>query len=281
MGALRHVILHHHIFKNAGTTLDTALRRNFGERYVSFESPDTNPSPVEAAELFDFLRSHPAVVGVTSHSFHGRRFDEAAPNRGEFMFLEFMNFRNPIDRFISIYDFFRADGGGNEHTNAAARRLTLHEWLENLMNRRPHMVNDVQVRMLSRRGGYVAPPSDRDLKRALRRLPRLAFIGSVERFADSCIAAEYFLQPALGTLDLACAPQNVSSVRTGPKDRAERLCDLVGTKLYERLCALNRFDLELMSHVNEELERRLALVHELERRRLDFARRMALASAAG
>jgi hypothetical protein len=44
---------------------------------------------------------------------------------------------------------------------------------------------------------------------------------------------------------------------------------------------LNRFDLELMSHVNEELERRLALVHELERRRLDFARRMALASAAG
>ncbi len=261
----RRIVLHHHIFKNAGTTLDWALKRNFGERYVALESSDAVPTRVDAKRLYDFLIEHPHVVGVTSHSFGGQDFASAIGRPDEFTFLDFIVLRNPLDRLISMYGFYRDGGGGDPNEIERARSSTAGEWLQSAIERSPHLTNDVQVSVLGRHGRYLAPPHRSDLERACARLVHLPFIATAERFDDACIAAEHFLRPAFGALDLAYVSQNVS--------RAKRLPQTLGPSLLEMLLRLNALDVELVACANAEIDRRIALVPEIEKRRFDFAAR--------
>jgi hypothetical protein len=37
---LRTLLFHFHVFKNGGSTLDAALKKNFGDRWIAIEGPD-------------------------------------------------------------------------------------------------------------------------------------------------------------------------------------------------------------------------------------------------
>jgi hypothetical protein len=140
------------------------------------------------------------------------------------------------------------------------------------MDNKPHLVNDVQVGLLSRNGHYVGPPAASDLQRAKERLEHLALTGQTERFDDVCIAGEFYLQSTFGKLDLAYVSENVSRVRTGGKSRIDRLASL-GVKVFDRLRRFNALDLELWEFAGIELDRRLALLDDLGARRSEFAER--------
>jgi hypothetical protein len=272
---MRHILLHHHIFKNAGTTLDFALWRNFDERYVAFHPNDSDSDGiVYGAQIRDFLRVHPETVGLTSHHFHLQQFreNEGREFAAEFRFYSLALFRHPIDRIISMYDFYRSGGAGDAEQAALVERLTVGDWVEWMMDNKPHLVNDVQVGLLSRNGHYVGPPAASDLQRAKERLEHLALTGQTERFDDVCIAGEFYLQSTFGKLDLAYVSENVSRVRTGGKSRIDRLASL-GVKVFDRLRRFNALDLELWEFAGIELDRRLALLDDLGARRSEFAER--------
>ncbi len=273
----RRIVLHHHIFKNAGTTLDWALKRNFGEGYVALESQDASPTRIGAARLYEFLIENPHVVGVTSHAFGGQDYATAIGRPEEFAFLDFMVLRHPLDRLMSMYDFYRSGGGGDPNEIERARDCTTDAWLRAAIERSPHLTNDVQVNVLARNGRYLAPPHGADLERACSRLVGLPFVATVDRFDDACIAAEHFLRPTFGSLDLAYVSQNVTRERTGgdTRTRVERLPQLVGASLFAMLRRLNALDMELVSYANGEIDRRIALVPEIDERRRDFAARKA------
>src|SRR5437879_150768 len=54
----RQVILLYHIFKNAGSTVESILKNNFRARLARFESDDYN-STVSNEALLEFLALHP------------------------------------------------------------------------------------------------------------------------------------------------------------------------------------------------------------------------------
>jgi hypothetical protein len=39
---MRYVLVHYHILKNAGTTVEYILDRSFGENWTRFDAPDRN-----------------------------------------------------------------------------------------------------------------------------------------------------------------------------------------------------------------------------------------------
>jgi len=55
---MRHIILHHHIFKNAGMTLDFSLKRQFGDAFANIHDA-TSDGMVDETMLFDYLDRHP------------------------------------------------------------------------------------------------------------------------------------------------------------------------------------------------------------------------------
>ena len=57
---MRFVILHYHIFKNAGTTVENLLQKNFPHSFARFEG-DGLDAQLSAAELLDYVREHPQV----------------------------------------------------------------------------------------------------------------------------------------------------------------------------------------------------------------------------
>src|SRR5579864_3124537 len=94
----RVVLLHYHIFKNAGTTIDFVLRQNFGDKLVYLHGDSFN-SVVSDVEMLDFLNKNPGIAAISSH--HMR---PPSPACTSFRFLEIIILREPQDRLCSIYD---------------------------------------------------------------------------------------------------------------------------------------------------------------------------------
>ena len=62
----RVVILHGHMFKNAGSTFDWALNKNFGKAFIDHRD-DAALLKGGGAYLSDFLNSNPEVKAFSSH----------------------------------------------------------------------------------------------------------------------------------------------------------------------------------------------------------------------
>ena len=62
--ARRAIIIHYHFFKNAGTSVDAILQRNFGAGWTSREYPPRS-TPNGARE---FLTANPQIAALSSHT---------------------------------------------------------------------------------------------------------------------------------------------------------------------------------------------------------------------
>jgi len=271
---MRNILLHHHLFKNAGSTLDFAFWRNFDERFAHFHDDSlSSKGSVDGPALRDFLRLRPSLVGVTSHHFHSRFFREYDDEEftGEFAFFHMLLIRNPIDRIVSFYDFYRRGGGVDEASIERARSIGINEWLRYAIDFEINTVNDAQVNILTRYGQYIGPPSQADLELAIARLPAFSLIGTVDNFDDACISAEYYLRPSFGPLDLAYVRENVSARRSSDADdRPGRFAELIDPEIFLRLRALNKLDMALWMAANAELERRITLIPNYAARKTGF-----------
>ena len=96
----RPVIVHFHLFKNAGTSVDKILQENFGERWIEIEGP--NNRKLDPEDLIAFIRDNPQYDAISSHT--------AVVTVQEYEDIEIIPIfllRHPIDRIRSAYDFER------------------------------------------------------------------------------------------------------------------------------------------------------------------------------
>ena len=63
---MKNVILHGHIFKNAGTTLDWALERSFGKGFVNYRGDGLRRGE-GLANIRDILAKQPGLQAISSH----------------------------------------------------------------------------------------------------------------------------------------------------------------------------------------------------------------------
>ena len=252
---MRFVLLHYHFLKNAGTTIENILDRNFGERFARVETPERSGHYTNAA-LLDFLEKHPDVAAVSSHQIR-----HPLPEARGYLFFDLCFLRDPIDRVRSMYDYFRDKPAAGDPLSDLANRDVLGEFITCLVERFREEVTNVQVALLAHGGVDEHPPDERDFAVALERVLDTAFLGVVDRFEQSLLAGRHFLDPVFPALDCSFTPANVSGGMKGSvAARRRNLREVCGRAVYRELVRRNALDCELVRRARAEVRRRLALI---------------------
>jgi hypothetical protein len=266
---VRFVILHYHIFKNAGTAIENLLRSNFGPHFAQFEG-DGLDCQLSGPDLVAWLKQHPEIRAISSHQL---RYPK--PEAPGFVFFDLCFLRDPIDRIYSIYTFFRKHPAQSDSLSVLAHETTLGRFVGHLVECSPHLVNDVQVTMLATDGAYLRPPSEGDLARATETLLGMSFPGVADCFYESMVAGQYFWKPVFPEFDNAALPANVSrDPGSTLESRLRAMRSACGRTLYEELERLNSLDRELVRRALMEVARRFRLTPDHERRLAELRARV-------
>lgn len=251
---MRFVVVHYHIFKNAGTSVERVLEREFPGAFARLHGPLPDAT-LDADDLAAFLKDHPAVQAVTSHHLR-----YPLPVLRQTVLFDCCFVRHPLERLDSLYAYYRRIDSSDVLCEQA-RRQAPGEFFRHLLDRSPQLVSDVQVTQLANRGAFTRPANQSDLARALATVRDMAIPGVVEMFRESMMAAEYFMRPAFPSIRLGTSPANVSRpIVSNEAERKQRLLDRWGRPLYEELARINRLDLELVNETAREIRQRLAIV---------------------
>jgi hypothetical protein len=247
-------MLHYHFLKSAGMAIEDMLRRSFEKNYASIDTEDRD-GHMSTAALLALLNSNPHLKAVSSHQIR-----YPVPQVRGFMFFDLCFLRDPIDRIRSIYDYFRDKPGAGDPVSECANSLRLGEFIAFLIKEMPWYINDAQVNLLA--NGIVNDcPSAQDFDRATAQMLRTSFLGVVDRFGESMVAGQYFLQP--GFPELACwgVPTNTTArVDSTLEERKALVREACDSNTYSELLRLNAMDSKLVDLARAEVERRFRCV---------------------
>lgn len=266
--AQRFVIVHYHIFKNGGSTMEAILEREFGAGFATLHGPEAS-STLDGRELEEFLQRNPRVRVVSSHHL---RYPKPAIRH--MVIFDCCFVRHPLDRLDSVYRYSRGVDS-EDYLSARARRMNSREFFRALIEEAPHLVSNVQVTQMACAGAFTRPAHSYDLERAVEIFLDMAMPGVVEMFDESLLAAEYFLRPAFPGIALEYIAKNVTRSIARDGRPQERLMRLWGAEVYDDLARLNQFDFELFRRAEQEIRRRVALIPDAERRLGEFRSRCA------
>ena len=177
--AKRRVIIHYHIFKNAGTSVDRMLQESFGEAWASWDT-DNRDGKISPSELEAFLLDRPQLAALSSH-----QIVPPLPSR-ELDVFPIVFVRHPIDRAYSAYLFeWQKQQGADRPVGSFDDYVR-----EKLSTPRLNAIEDFQVLHLANRGYENRRPSgDLDdeaiLGNAKAFLTSLPFFGIVEDYPAS------------------------------------------------------------------------------------------------
>ncbi len=227
----RTIILHYHLFKNAGTSVDAILKKNFGSRWVTREF-EGNPDQ-RAADLRDWIVQNPAAVAFSSHTMRCPVPQIEGVNIVSIMFL-----RDPIQRLRSAYSFERVQKINNIGANLASTHS-----FEGYVRARLEMNGDRQCRNFQTAwfAGLV-PGQAPELDRAAQGLKAVSVVGLVEEFDLSLERLSAILKPAFPSFTWDSVRANVSK----PEPKAPESPEFV-----KLLNEVNQLDYELLKKAKE------------------------------
>jgi hypothetical protein len=235
------LILHYHLFKNAGSSIDVMLRRNFAARWQAQEFDPAGPrSNVEAVTAY--LKAQPQLLALSSHTAL-----MPLPALEDRHILPVVFLRHPVDRLKSAYAFERKQGADTEGARLA-KALDFAGYLRTLLASPGHgQARNFQAHRLA----FNAPASSGSQReRALHALDALPFVGLVEAYEASVAKLESLIRPFAPGFRSVILRKNVGPKRADTLE--ERLAEIeaeIGTALYAELCAANDDDLALFASV--------------------------------
>ena len=239
---MRKVILHYHLFKNAGTSLDAAFKENFSEEkgeWVTKEFP--NQPAANRAQVRQWILDNPQAKCFSSHTalFPVPKFDDI-----EVFPVIFV--RHPIDRIASAYSFEKKQGA-DTFGSVLARNTSLKGYIETRLS----LKNDKQCRNFHAQHFRIEQPanSKQSVSDILGELP---FIGLVEQYGDSLEVLNRLLKEfGFKNLTLNAFNQNVSRENSKLEDKIEKIKSTVSEDFYDKLKAINELDFVIYQLIAE------------------------------
>jgi hypothetical protein len=253
---MRTVVVHYHIFKNAGSTIDHILEKTFGERWGSYDTE--NPAGrITPDELARYVLAHPELQAISSH--------QAIPHLpvvDAVTVLPILFLRHPLDRARSVYEFERRQGGergpisrGADH----ASRLSFADYLRWRLDGGVNgVVHNFQTAWLCRkRNLFRNSVTEDDFASVQEFLKSLPIFGVVERFDDSLSAVVDHLETQGVELDSNYRVVNATRGRDSSLEtRLEEMRKALGETTWDELIRRNEWDLRLheyaMAHFDRE-----------------------------
>ena len=251
---MRLVIVHYHIFKNAGSTIEDVLDHSFGERFATLETP-VDQGLISNPDLLRFLDARPNLRAFSSHQI--RHPLPAAPG---YLFFDICFLRDPIDRVRSIYTYFRQKPNPADPMSDLANSASLGDFVAGMVREFSLFVKNVQVNLLACVGDS-DEPEPRDLDLAIERMLATSFLGVVDCFDQSVASGAHALRSAFPELDCDRPAANVSDGLSGAlADRVEKVRRACSPEVYEELLRATALDRELVARARVEVLRRFAQV---------------------
>ncbi len=249
----RRVIVHYHLFKNAGSSVDHILSANFGDRWATVEGGKLW-SVLGTDGLADFIRRHPRLLAVSSHTARLPLPQLPGTTVYPIFFL-----RHPIDRAGSIYHFERRRQDGDFSATTArendfagyVRKMLDHPDNEGIVLRNFHTLclSQAAAGLTDLRRANVDASHLEEARHFLAALP--AF-GLVEYFDQSAQRLENWLKVSFPGIAFFSARVNFQPQRE--KELEKRIAAMeqdLGPALFQRLLDANAHDLQLYRHAVE------------------------------
>ena len=236
-GPPRSLVLHYHLFKNAGTSVDVVLEGNFGAdwREVEFSTGRT----LNAAEVEAWIAANPTAKALSSHTARGPLPRVANVSIAPLIFV-----RHPLDRIRSAYEFERRQKSDKPGPRMA-KEADFVGYVSAKLARRDRQCRNFQTGRLASFGR----PREPELGEALAALDSLPFVGLVEDFAGSMSRMETYLREAFPAFRAFGAKANVWREGRTLEERLDDLRAELGPEMWDALVEANRDDLEVFATV--------------------------------
>lgn len=242
-GTKRKIILHYHIFKNAGTSIDRMLRQSFGNRWMNIDRP--NPGErISASEMEQLILDRPDTIAFSSH-----QVVPPLPSHHLDVFpIVFL--RHPIDRAYSAYLFEWQKQKQAEQPIGKFEDYVL----EKFKLRRRNAIEDFQVFHLANNGYDRKRPapnlSDEDILQNSREfLKAVGYFGVVDQYRKSLEHLKSNL--ASHFPDLVFHEYKENAMRDGNANmgkKIERIRSEMSDSTYTELIMRNQLDLRLYEY---------------------------------
>ncbi|RLA55301.1 MAG: hypothetical protein DRQ98_05595 [Gammaproteobacteria bacterium] len=252
---MRHIILHGHIFKNAGTTFDWSLKKNFGKSFLDHRQ-DELMRKNGRAHLAQLLSDESGLCAISSH-----HMTKELPELPEVNFIPVHLLRHPIERIRSVYDFERKQRGVTPGAKAAKSK-SFKEYVEWRMRQDvSRTIRNYQTAYLA---GHHRRSTDvniisRHFVDAVEMVTNVSLVGLVERYDESMVVLEDALRAYFPEIDLSYVAQNVSarkSAQSGDGGATEEILGELGS-LQKTVIDENSFDLALYQVARVRLQARI------------------------
>lgn len=225
----RTIVLHYHLFKNAGTSVDRILKKSFGDKWETTEFSMRTPD--NSAEVADWIRSTPEAVAYSTHTAIG-----PVPVVQDVNIITLLLLRDPIARIRSAYRFER-----NQQADTLGAKLAKETDLEGYVRARLSRPGDRQCRNFqTHRLASMNPGPAPEITRALQAAGQISVLGQVEKFDVMLRKLETALHPAYPDFTAKAVRANTTQER--PETDMDRR---VNTLLEE----VNADDLELLRSI--------------------------------
>lgn len=173
MGNNRTIILHYHLFKNAGTSIDSILKENFGDQWVTKEFKNALSN---TAQVTEWIQDNPNAIAFSSHTMMG-----PVPKIDGVNIISIVMLRHPVKRIISANKFERMQNSDNWGAQLA-KRLSFEDYVVTRLQKQ----GDTQCRNFqTERLATLRPGDQPKVQRAIAALEDLSVVGIVEDFNNS------------------------------------------------------------------------------------------------
>lgn len=173
--AVNTVILHYHIFKNAGTSFNNALHAVFGDSFMEFDG-STASSTIPPDQIADIIRDNPQRSAFSTHQ--GML---PPPELPDCRVMTTLLLRHPLSRISSIYHFERIQDSQSPGA-INAKRLSFGDYLRWRWDQSPAFFC-FQAFFCARSTAHPGfRPLDTLAERALANLAKVDCVGTVEQY---------------------------------------------------------------------------------------------------
>jgi hypothetical protein len=245
----RLVILHFHLFKNAGTSVDAILKTNFGKLWEEIEFLPPGQED-HAKAIYKFIAENPHLIAISSHTLFC-----PPPVISDIDVLPIIFVRHPLRRLRSAYEFER-----KQIADTMGAKLAKETDFAGYLRARLSVAGDRSCREFHRHRLARLLPDDRrpERERAFAALDKLPFVGLVEEFGKSMRKLEALIQPYVPSFQVFEAWENSTSSTTHSDgiDKNALLIEELGEELYAMVIRANLDDMALY----EEVVQRYALI---------------------
>lgn len=268
---MRQVILHGHIFKNAGTTFDWSLKKNFGDGFLDHRE-DKLMRTEGRTHIAELVNSRPALRALSSH-----HMSRDLPSLPGVAFIQVYLLRHPVARLHSVYDFERTQKGTTPGSKAARSKTFTDYVAWRMLPDVARTIRNYQTLYLA--GNHAATADSHiatiDFPEAMRTIQGDSLVGLVERYDESMVMLEEQLRPWFADIDLSYVVQNAGKSRkrgAASHDVVARTLEELGD-LQQTVIDQNSFDLALYQLAGQRLQSRIDQIPGFERKLEAFRER--------